>query len=207
MRLTRIEPADGPSGRQTLHFDDGRTLTGQLDTLTDFYIYPGKVFQEEEFSALETALAAGAAKKTALRIVNARPLSRRDLVDRLVQKGYLPEAAETAADWLEEIGALDDQAYAAMVVEHYVNQGYGAMRIKHELIRRKVDREFSEEALEAVPDMGEALDRLIRQKLRGEVPDRNALQKTTGALNRRGFTWDEINAGVRRYLDAIEEEA
>ena len=58
-------------------------------------------------------------------MISARPLSKKELTRRLVQKGAEADDAGAAAAYLENIGALDDAAYAAMLVRHYSAQGCG----------------------------------------------------------------------------------
>jgi len=145
------------------------------------------------------------ARKKAMRIINARAMSKGEMIDKLTQKGIEPEDAESAADWLEEMGAIDDRSYAASVVEYYGANGYGTMRIKSELYRRKIDKELWEEALLYVPDADDAIDRFIAAKLRGKTPDGRELRRVSDALSRRGFSWDEINDGLRRYGSTGED--
>jgi len=145
------------------------------------------------------------ARKKAMRIINARAVSKGEMIDKLTQKGIEPEDAESAADWLEEMGAIDDRLYAASVVEYYGAKGYGTMRIKNELYRRKIDTELWEDALLYVPDAGDAIDRFVAAKLRGKTPDSRELRRVSDALSRRGFSWDEINDGLRRYGSTGED--
>ena len=72
--------------------------------------------------------------------------------------------------------------------------------MRDELFKRKVPRELWDEALEELPEQDDAVDRLLRSRLRGADPeDRTALKKATDALLRRGFSWEEIKTAVERY--------
>ena len=46
---------------------------------------------------------------------------------------------EPAADWLEDLGAIDDAAYARLVARHYGARGYGPGRVREELRRRRAE--------------------------------------------------------------------
>jgi hypothetical protein len=76
------------------------------------------------------------AKKRALRLLDRRDMSKKELIDKLIEKGESPEDAHSAASRMEELGLLSDERYAAMVARHYASKGYGRRRIEAELHRR-----------------------------------------------------------------------
>ena len=131
-------------------------------------------------------------------ILAARPLSRAELTKRLREKGATEEDAEAAADYMETLGALDDPAYAGMVVRHYTASGYGAARLREELRRRGVPRELWDDALAEAPPAEETIARVIASKARGRGAER---KKLSAMLLRRGFSWEEVRAALES-LDA-----
>lgn len=54
--------------------------------------------------------------------------------------------------------------------------------------------------------MDDALDRFLRQRLKGGDPDEKTLKKTVDALLRRGHSWGDIQAALRRYQTGLELE-
>ena len=105
--------------------------------------------------------------------------------------------AGAAAAYLENIGALDDAAYAAMLVRHYSAQGCGPARIRDELYRRGVPRELWDEALETAPDAQETLACVIASKTRGKPLNEKDYKRLSDALLRRGFSWGEVKTALR----------
>jgi len=122
-----------------------------------------------------------------------------------VKKGSDEADAQAAADWLEEIGAVDDAAYAAALVRHYGGRGYGPARVKEELRHRGVSRELWDEAMEEMPDSAPVLDELIRKKSRGELSDPREIKRVSDSLLRRGFSWSEVRSALSRYTEIAEE--
>ena len=88
------------------------------------------------------------AKNRALRILERRDVSRKELVRKLTEKGESSEDAELVADWLCGLNVIDDARYAAMIVRHYSAKGYGKSRVQQELYRHGIEKELWEEALE-----------------------------------------------------------
>lgn len=138
-------------------------------------------------------------------MIGARPLSKGELIQRLIQKGISSDCAQAAAHWLEDIGAIDDQAYADMLTRHYAAKGYGPRKIRDEFFKRRVPRDCWAQALEQLEDPAEVIDRLIEKKLRGREPDRKELNRVSSFLARRGFAWDDIREGLSRYGASLEE--
>ena len=139
------------------------------------------------------------AKQRALKILERRDVSRKMLLDKLTEKGISNTDAEEVADWLCGLGVVNDERFAGLVVRHYAAKGYGRRRIRDELYRRGIDREFWDGALAELPETDDAVDRLLSVRLRGAVSP-EALQRAQSYLLRRGYSWDEVCAATERYL-------
>ena len=101
------------------------------------------------------------AKARALKLLERRDYGEAELAAKLVEKGEEPEAAEQAAQRMVELGFVNDENYAGMVVRHYAAKGCGRQRIREELRRRRLPRELWDAALEELPDQSETADRLL----------------------------------------------
>lgn len=190
--------------RFIVKFDNGAALSTTLSAVADLGLFLGMELTDEEFRRVKAASALALCKSRALHIIGARAMSKKELYDKLVNKGELPENAEDAVRWLEELGLLDDEAYAGMIVRHYAARGYGKRRVQSELYRRGLSRDLWASALEEMPEQDDKLDSLLSRKLKSREPDRSELKKATDALIRRGFSWDEINAAVERFQNEAE---
>ena len=133
-------------------------------------------------------------------------LSRRDLEKKLQEKGASETEARYAGEWLEAIGALDDGAYAAALVRHCGDMGYGPRRAREKLREKGVPQELWDEALDELPPDGEQIDRFLQSKLHGRSPEDKEKKRLTDALLRRGFSWGEVKSAWGRYGSEIWEE-
>lgn len=138
-----------------------------------------------------------------------RALSVRSLRDKLLEKGHAEDAAECAVAWLLERKLLNDAELAAAMVRSYSRKGYGAMRIRQELLRHGIEREQAEETLASFEPELERMTALLDKRLHGDLSDKRAVEKAVAALQRRGFRWEEIRRALADYeasLDGISEE-
>ena len=184
--------------RFTLIFDDGRQIKSSLGVITERFLHSGAELSDAEYDELYSASTLSLAKARALRIINTRPMSRREMYDRLVSKGETPDNAELCADWLCDMGLIHDRSYAASVVRHYAAKGYGVSRIKQELKRHGIDRALWDEALEELPEQDDYIERFLRSRLT-DSEDRAQVKKVSDALFRRGYSWEQIKHALNNF--------
>lgn len=187
------------AGRFIVGFSDGNEMKASLDVVADLSLYKGRELSDEEFGKLSEAAQLSACKERALRIIGARPMSCKELYDRLVEKGETVDNAEICVQWLLDLHYLDDAQYAGMLVRHYAAKGYGVQRIKNEMYRRGLPKTLWDAALEEMPETDDMVYKLLCRKLKNDAPDRAELKRATDSLYRRGYSWDEIKAAVNRF--------
>ena len=205
MRIEELKPSQHKKGRFLVKLEDGNILRVTEEELLHFRLRTGMDLDEETMEALGASARTSSARAAAASIIGGRALSKKELTRRLVKKGTEETDAQAAADWLEDIGAVDDAGYAAALVRHYGGKGYGPARVREELRRRGVDRELWDEALEEMPEAAEILDTLIRKKCRGELSDPKEKKRVSDALMRRGFGWSDVKAAMGRYTEMTED--
>ena len=206
MKIVKIEQSKHKQGRVLVHLEGGDLLRITEDELLRFDLYTGLDISPETMVELQKCAARSDARLRAVNMISARPLSRQELQKRLKDKGAEESDAEAAADWLENIGALDDLAYAKTVVRHYSESGYGEAKLRDELRRRGVPRELWEEALSTAPDPAETLSRVIASRTRGKRLDDKSRKKLSDLLLRRGFSWRDVRSALSALGEEIPED-
>ena len=202
MRIKNIRPSQRKQGRVLVQLEDDSILRLSQEELLRFGLFEGMELDPE---SLACELAAVRTKSTAVGMIGRRALSKKELEQRLTKKGASEENAREAADWLEEIGAVDDANYAGVIARHYGSRGYGIARVKEELRRRGVDRSLWEEALAELPESREAIAAYLRKRSHGDLNDPKELKRVTDALIRRGFTWGDVRTALGEYLADFDE--
>ena len=186
---------------------DGSVLKTQDYVIADLGLYAGMELDEARLAELKAAVGKASAKVRAVRIISASGVSKEELEHRLIQKGEQAQDAREAVQWLSDLELLDDRKTAEQLVRSAVHKGYGKARIKQILYEKRIPREYWEEALEEVPDMEDAVDKFLNQRMKGREPDQKELKRTIDALLRRGHSWQDIRSGLQRYSASIELES
>ncbi len=137
----------------------------------------------------------------AVRLLAMRAMSRVELRDALLRRGFEPIDAETAVERVTELHFIDEPAYAESLARRYSARGYGKRALFARLRAHGLDDETIRAALDALPENEDALDALALKFLRGDE-DASARRRATAALLRRGFSISEINRALGRVCGA-----
>lgn len=149
-----------------------------------------------------------AARAIALRQLASAPRSRAQLTDKLAERGVADEVITVLLDRFEEVGLLDDQAYAEMLVRtRHDERGLARRALAQELRRKGIEGEVAETALAQVDDDDEqvAARALVTRRIgatRGL--ERQRRRRRLGAmLGRRGYP---AELAMRVVDEALAEE-
>ncbi|MBM9460062.1 regulatory protein RecX [Nocardioides sp. zg-536] len=133
--------------------------------------------------------------------------SRRELEDRLAKRNVPQEVAARLLDRFEEVGLVDDEAFArAWVDSRQRTRGLARPALAVELRRKGIAEETAREVLAEVDpaDEEEAARLLIRKKLRSMrgLDEQVAARRLVGMLARKGYSAGLAYGVVRQELGA-----
>ena len=151
-RIERIQPSLHKKDRVLVYLTGGDLLRITPEELLRFDLRPGMDLAEDVLEELNRAAARSLTRQQAAEMAGRRMLSQKELSDRLVKKGTDPQEAQETARWLADLGAVDDAAYAGVIVRHYAAMGYGPGRVRQELQRRGIPQELWDDALALLPE-------------------------------------------------------
>jgi regulatory protein len=147
------------------------------------------------------------ARKILLDALTGQARSRKELADKLAKKEVPAELAAALLDRFEEVGLVDDGAFArAWIASRQPGKGLARRALAQELRRKGIDDEVAREALDEIdPDDEDSAARaLVRKKLRtmrGLEHDK-ATRRLVGMLARKGYPPGMAFAVVRDELGA-----
>lgn len=204
MRIDSVSSVADRAGRYRVQFEDGSVLRLYRQTVEDFGLYAGMELSREDYEQLISAAGQMSAKMRAVRIVSASSVSKKDLQQRLIQKGERPEDAQNAVAWMTELSLLDDEKTAQQIVSRCVSKGYGLARAKQALYEKRIPKEIWETALADYPDQSDAIYEFLASRL-DENSDEREIRRAMDALLRRGHTYRQIRRGMEQLkLDTQE---
>ena len=133
-----------------------------------------------------------------LKITLVSKRTEKQIVEKLIKKGYEPEEILEATAYYKELGYIDHSDYARRYVADCVKlKGYGPERIKRELLQRGVEEEIAEAALEGVEyDLPE----LIKKRFKS-CGDEKERQKIINYFVRRGYSYYETAEALKEVFE------
>lgn len=140
-------------------------------------------------------------------LLGRRPYTQKNLREKLEGKKFESDEVDAAISRLLELGFLDDLEFA----KNYIRQSTlgkpkGGRRIRFELMRKGVDKELIEQAIEEA-NLHDAEPELIMLALKNylkklhNLPREKIYARAMGFLMRRGFPYNESKKAISTYLD------
>ncbi len=162
----------------------------------------------DALEALEAAANQAEALEAALRLLNYRARSRAELQRRLRRSGHAPPAIEAAVARCDELGYLDDEAFAiAYVRDRLKFRPRGRRVLVAELREKGISQTTAVAAIDEVfgqaeVSEGELADQVARKRVQSlaSLEPEVARRRLTAFLARRGFSSATIRDAVARAL-------
>jgi regulatory protein len=151
------------------------------------------------------------ARTILLNQLTGRARTRAELATKLRERDVPDDIAARLLDRFEEVGLVDDAAFARDWVEQRQSgRGLAKRALAQELRRKGIDDEVAQEALDEIEpdDEVEAARALVRAKLRSvRTLDRDkAVRRLVGMLARKGHSSGVAFRVVKEELDVDLEE-
>jgi SOS response regulatory protein OraA/RecX len=132
------------------------------------------------------------AKESILNYLTMAPRTKKQLLDKLVLRGYSAEAIATALARMEEVGIVNDSEFAKLWVSARRNNAKLApYAIKRELTLKGVEEDIIEDALSDITEesLFESARAIALNKIKIVKGDKNAkVSKIASAIARKGYS-------------------
>lgn len=169
----------------------------------------GMQIDDEQLYNLITASNERRAREKALYLLSHRDHTKKELIEKIKQITD-KQAAEKAAERMEELGLVDDEAFARRYAKELLfRKRFSKSRTEYELTKKGIDKDLIEELLEELEaDPKEQILELILQKYLHAIQDEKGKKKTVMALQRLGYRWEDIRSALKEIADRqdCEEE-
>ncbi|WP_433391643.1 regulatory protein RecX [Micromonospora sp. KLBMP9576] len=151
------------------------------------------------------------AREICLRQLSVRPRTRAELAGALARRGISEEVSAQVLDRYDEVGIIDDAAFArAWVASRHSGRGLARRALANELRQRGVDGEVASEALGELDEEteSETARTLVERKLRTARGEPDAVfRRLVGMLARKGYPPGVAIRAVKDALAAQSAEA
>ena len=205
MQITKLEKQKKNETRFSVFIDDEFAfgLSG-VDVL--FYkLEEGMELSQEKYHEILEDAIFSKARDRAIRFLSYRARSREEVRERLSinkNEDYSDETIERVIDLMAKYGYIDDSKFAVSYIKDKTNiNGFGSIRIKHELKEKGVSRETIDHAYDQLDiDEVEVALSVLEKKIKNGISD-NAKEnnKVYEFLIRRGFSHEIIASAMTAF--------
>lgn len=205
MKISEIKRVGTSSMIRVITFLGEKILCDEV-TAARYHITEHADITDEVFAAFCEAARFDAAKFKAVTALSYTAHTARSLQRKLRQKGVAADAAQAAVDYVQQMGYIDDAGYARRYAEElFHSRRYGAVRVKQMLLQKGIDAQTAEQVIaECAPDAAEPIGEILRTQYdQVDFSDYKQKQKVMAALARRGYTFDDIGAAIRKFKEEV----
>ncbi len=208
--ITSIEAQKHSATRFSIFLDGAFAFGIGRDLLIESGIAKGEFLGQDRLDAILAQDAIDRAVTTAMRALEQRMQTGKELRTRLLRKGFDPAAIDAALERLAKYGYLNDERFAELWIENRLAHRPRSKRMLEQELRQKgVDREIVQETVASseIDDRAAALDLATRRlKSVHGLPPQEQRKKLTGILARRGFDYGTIRTTLEAVLGEPSDE-
>lgn len=211
-KITSIRPTARDPQRATVRVGRRVVATLPMQRIEALGLAVGQPWDDALAERVSEAATHDQAMRKAMHRLNRRAMSRRDLDRKLGDLGFTADTRQGVLDRLTELGYLDDEAFGrALIRETQRAKAAGPRLLRQKLFQKGLDRTLVDRLVSETNDEDEQDDAsraiaLARQRLARmqRLDPTTRRRRLYGALARRGFEGDTIDAAMRAIRDELE---
>lgn len=142
---------------------------------------------------------------TAVYYITFKDRTKKELSDKLKEKGYSSHEIEESIGKLLEYGYINDENYAFSYIKDNINKK-GLGRISMELLRKGIDKDIVCSKLDLFEEneadvIGELMSRRYKNS---DFNDDSERRRIYSYFARRGFKYENISKAITNYKKSLE---
>lgn len=205
--ITQLERQQKDTTRINVYLDG--TFAFGLNEVDAAALRTGQTLSEADIAALRHKDDIVKAVNRGVDLLSYRPRSTQEIRERLAQRDTPDAVIELAIERLQDLGYLDDVAFARFWIEgrdRHKPRGHRALR--YELRDKGIAQSIIDDLLDELVDEDDAAYRAAEgrvRRLRGHT-QHEFKQKIGAFLQRRGFSYGAAQAALDRWMEMLQAE-
>jgi regulatory protein len=204
--ITRLEQQQNNQERVNVYLDD--EFAFGLNIMDAVALRKGQELNEVEIAELRNKDAIVKAVDHAANILSYRPQSTQEIRQKLSKKDYEEAVIEAAIERMNQMGYLDDLAFARFWIESRSrSKPLGKQALRYELRQKGIADNLIRELLDELVDESAAAYQAAQGRIRRfrGSSQRDFKQKLGAFLQRRGFRYEAVNQALAQIIDELDE--
>ncbi len=205
-KITEISEQKRNKKRVNIYLDGSFACGIMLETLAVSNLKTGDEITLAELEKLQFDSEKAEAYDKALTFVSKAMKTKKQVREKLTEKGYLPKIVDYCVNKLCEYNFINDDEYCKSYVRTYMHQR-GAKMIERDLKLKGIDFNIVERAIESEYDGGEQTAVKIAFKhIKNKEHTKENLAKTYKYLLSKGFSYEESSFAIGKIKEDLWNE-
>ncbi len=203
MRITDLKPQVKNAKRVSVYLDGNYYCGLDLITVMQSRLKVGDEITKDRLIEIQRESEMQACMDVALRFLSKSVKTEKDIIKKLVSKGFLEEIALETVKKLKSYGYVNDQDYSNRYAETYKNRK-GKKLIKLELKQKGVDESVIDETLNAIESEFDTALKIAEKYCKNKEKDIKLKQKCYNYLLSKGFSYEDSANATKKVLGEDE---
>lgn len=210
-KVTEIEVQKRNSERVNVYINHEFSFACGLELIYKYGLQKNKEIDEVVIKGMAEEDNIIKGKNIALKFIERTYKTEKQLVDKLLEKGYEESSITKIISFMKEYNFVDDDRYATAYIKEKIKQ-QGARKVKYALLRKGISEELIKDKIENIPEGLEENNALIlaERKLKTLMKSENdykKIQKKLGDfLVRSGYDYGTVKDVTTRLMKDMENE-
>lgn len=207
MKITSIEVQRKNESRYSI-FIDNEFVFGLSDIDVLFYkLKVGEEICQEKYNTILQNVIYTKAKDKAIVYLSYKGRTKYEVTKKLLEDDYSENVVEEVIGMLEKYGYIDDFKYCKSFIKESVNlKSNGKRKIFYDLKERGVPEDIINTVFDEI-ELKEDISilKLINKKIKDKNNvDQKLKKRTYDFLIRKGFSYNDINEGMKNFFEDTE---
>jgi len=193
--------------RYCIKLNDGMVYSLHPDILLNYPISTGYQLNDNNLKEILYTNLKYKIKDSALYLLSYRMRSKKELYDRLIDKGYKSEDIRNTINGLEKKGWIDDRKFGLAYASDQINKNaLGPIAMKYKLKPFFDSEELTNEIISTVYskiNIKHVIQKVVTKFEKNRLALDNQLKnKIVNKLRRKGHYWEDINEAIQEYISS-----
>ncbi len=185
----------------TLSFESGEELQLDSEFCETAGLIIGRDYSEDELLRLKKESDDKRAFSRACYYLSLSDHTKSEMLQKLIRAKFPESSAEYAANKLESLGYINDEALSYRLAQGYAERLISKREALFKLSKRGIEREMARMAIDEAygEDEFDAVVSLISKKYASKLDSEDGARKVFAALARHGFGYDDIRRALKEF--------
>ena len=195
--ITKLVIQNSNKSRVNLYLD-GKFFCGlDLETAVKYGLKVGTIITEEKITEIQSQSEKQGAYSQALKLINMRYKTQREVEKYLYDKGYLAPVVYYVIDKLNEYHYIDDERFVQSYISSHKST-FGKLKIKQQLLLKGVSESIIDNALNSEDfQQNDEILNLAQKYMKNKETTRDNYIKLYKYLMNKGFEFEEVKSTLK----------